>query len=462
MEIETGNNREILELLSTGESERVTELLYNLSFDEVDAEVIKEIVALILVEDKSIKNAASNFLIQNNNQLIPELVINHISSEDIAIRNLAGEILLKKGTDSVSAIKSFLADLKNDDDIKFLVDILGLIGEKNTEELIISTLKSNQNENVIVACIEALGNIGSEKAVVHIIPFYEKLEVLKPVVIEAVGKIDTEESLKFIIEKFDCDDDLLKFTMIESLGEIGNEDTFYFLLSQIDKLNNALIWPLLESIYKLKTRYDLEVPFDEKIKKCVLDTIINAEPRYQVVAAHLVTVFDDPEILFACLSIYGMDMELNELLYGKLLENKNVIISKLYNVIDNTNKNLASILELLNNMIQDDIQVLQELSVLDKRRLTEALSNSLTNPDEVVRILAAELLFIIDTETALLFVDTMTADENFWNRIRLLDILSDLDHPLALESIERLVSDPEEMVREKAKEIALRKQFLIN
>jgi HEAT repeat protein len=281
-------------------------------------------------------------------------------------------------------------------------------------------------------------------------------------VIEATGKISTLKSLQFITEKFKTDDDLLRFTMIESLGEIGDEKTFYFLLSQIENLNGALIWPLLEAIYKLKIKYNLEVPFDEKIKKCVLDTIINAEPRYQIVAAHLVTVFDDPEILFACLSIYGIDMELNELLYGKFMENKNVIISRLYNVIDSSNKHLVSVLELLTSMIQDEQLVLKELSVLDKRRLTESLSNSLTNPDEVVRILAAELLFMIDTETALLFVDTMIADENFWNRMRLLDILSEIEHPLAMESIERLVSDPEEMVREKSKEIALRKQYLIN
>lgn len=286
--------------------------------------------------------------------------------------------------------------------------------------------------------------------------------MLKPVVVEAIGKIETSESLEFIVDKFNCEDDLLKFTMIESLGEIGNQDTFYFLLSKINELKGALIWPLLEAIYKLKTRYDLEVPFDEKIKKCVLDTIINSEPKYQITAAYLVSVFDDPEILFACLSIFGMDMELNELLYRKFMENKEIIISRIYNAIDNSNEYVASVLELLNNIIQDDPAVIQKLSALDKRRLTEALSNSLTNPDEVVRITAAELLFAVDTETALLFIDTMTADENFWNRIRILDIFSEIDHSQITESIEKLVNDPEEMVREKAKEILLRKQFLIN
>lgn len=121
---ETGNKHEIVNLISSGESEKLTDLLYNLSFDVVEDEIIKIIVPLILKDDKSVRNAASNFLIQNRNLLIPELVIEHISSDNISIRNLAGEILLKKGPDSIPAISSYIVNLDNDDDIKFLVDIL--------------------------------------------------------------------------------------------------------------------------------------------------------------------------------------------------------------------------------------------------------------------------------------------------------------------------------------------------
>ena len=79
-----------------------------------------------------------------------------------------------------------------------------------------------------------------------------------------------------------------------------------------------------------------------------------------------------------------------------------------------------------------------------------------------VRIAAAELLFRIDTETALLFLDTMISDENFWNRIRLLDMISEMDRPEVIEALEKLSQDSEEMVSDKAKEIALRKQYLTN
>jgi HEAT repeat protein len=462
MNLEKKTEEEIMDLLQSEDPSIRTEVLYNIAFEVVDPEKIKMIAQLILDEDKSVRNAASNFLIQNNNPLIPYTVLDFTSSADISIRNLAGEILLKKGEGSVEAICKRLPGVKVDDDIKFLIDILGLIGDKTSENLIIDILMVNQNENVIVACIEALGNMYSEKAIDSIIPFFEKAEILQPVVIEAAGKIRTLKSLKFITEKFKCDDDLLKFTMIESMGEIGDEETFYFLLSQLDQLSGALIWPLLEAIYKLKIKFDLDIPFDERVKKCVLDTILNSEPQYKIIAAHLVTVFDDPETLFACLSIYGLDQELNEVLYEKFMDNKKVILNRIHNVIDNSNKYLPAVLELLQYIIRSDANELESLSGIEKRKLTESLSNCLTNSDEIVRITAAELLFIIDQETTLLFLDTMINDENIWNRVRLLDLLVDLDNPIVSEALERLSNDPEEMVSEKAKEMALRKQYFTN
>jgi HEAT repeat protein len=454
--------QDILEVLKSDKTMLKTEVLCSLVFEEVDTETLKTIIQLITDNDKSLKNAASNFLIHNNNPNISSAILDYTSSSDISVRNLASEILLRKGSASLEAICKKLPEIKDDDVIKFLVDILGLIGNKIPEDLIIDILHVNQNENVIVACIEALGNINSEKGVEHIIPFYEFSDILKPVVIEAIGKISTQTSRKFITEKFNCNDDFLTFIMIESLGEIGDEDSFYFLISQIDSLSGTLIWPLLEAINKLKIKYNLDVPFDEKIKKCVLDAILNSEPEYQLIAAHLVTVFDDPEILHACLSIYGIEQELNEVLHGKFMQNKKVIISKIHTVIDNSNKYLSTVLELLQNIHSSQPDIINCLTQIEKQRITESLSKSLTNPDEVVRIVAAELLFKIDCETALLFLDSMINDENFWNRIRLLDIITDIDSPEIMDALFKLVNDPEEMVSEKAKEITLLKQHLFN
>jgi len=64
-----------------------------------------------------------------------------------------------------------------------------------------------------------------------------------------------------------------------------------------------------------------------------------------------------------------------------------------------------------------------------------------------------ELLFLLDTESALLFIDAMIVDENLWNRLRLLEILDNIYSPDVTGFIEKFSNDPEEMVKERAAEI---------
>lgn len=462
MDQKEDKNKELENKLSDSDTTTKVDLINNLAFEDVDDHIVGLIVKALTDENKAIRNAASNFLTYNRNISIPDYVVGYISSQEISLRNLAGEILIKKDRQAVDSILTYLASSSNDDDIKFLIDILGLIGDRKAEDLIINILETNNNENVIVACIEALGNFLSEKAIDNIIPFYDKSDVLKPVVIEAIGKIRNPKSIEFIIDHFDTDDDLQRFTIIESLGEIGTEDAFYFLLSKMEQLTGAFSWQLLESIYKLKLKYNLEIPFDEKMKKCLLDTILNAEPRYKITAAHLASTFNDKDILLACLNIYGIDQELDEKLYKEFLDNKYLILSKINDYINNDNKFLLELLKLLQNIIDSDPHLMDSLSVIEKRKLIESISECLTNPDEIVRILTAEIMFKIDQEGAILFLDTMSSDENFWNRIRLLDLIGEIEDTSVMKAIEKLSNDPEEMVSEKAKEILHNNDFFIS
>ena len=47
----------------------------------------------------------------------------------------------------------------------------------------------------------------------------------------------------------------------------------------------------------------------------------------------------------------------------------------------------------------------------------------------------------------------LSNDENMWNRIKLLDLLAEYEHPETVKVIKELCNDPEEMVADKAKEI---------
>ncbi len=143
------------------------------------------ICSMVSDPDNGVRDTVSLVLIYNTNEKIAEYIVPYIASPEISIRNLVGEVLLKRGESSIQAMLDFIPR-GDDDDKKFLVDILGLIGSRKPTEDIVHLLKVAQNENVVLACIEALGNIGASEALEEIILLYEKNELYRPTIVDAV------------------------------------------------------------------------------------------------------------------------------------------------------------------------------------------------------------------------------------------------------------------------------------
>ena len=114
-------------------------------------------------------------------------------------------------------------------------------------------------------------------------------------------------------------------------------------------------------------------------------------------------------------------------------------------------QNIKSLLNLLKDVIQLDGEVkYSSMSSLQLRNIIDSLSQYLSDHDEEVRILALELLFILDKNVAVLFVDDFSEDSNLWNRLKLVEILDEVVHPKAEEILIKLANDSEEMVKERA------------
>ncbi len=424
------------------------ESLFNENLNDV---IIEDICSMVEDPDKGVRNTVDLMLSINPSPHIPEHLIKYISSPDISTRNLAGEILLKIGGNSVNAMLDYLL-IGDDDDKKFIIDILGLIGDSKAAPVIIELLKTGGNENLILSCIEALGNLSYKLAVNVLIRVYETNELFKPTVIEALGKIGTAKVLDFIISKYSKEDDLTKFAMIESLGLIGNEDTFYFLISELIKTTGPLVWSLIESIYFLRGKYNLDVPYDEQMKNSILQTIEEGDSRYKKAAVNLAVEFEGEDIIYACMNIYGEDFETDKLIKPKIQENPERFFKLLLSILNTGSNNLKNMLELAVEMLnRNDINFKDFLSDLDERNLAGFMIQDLDNPGEEIRKSSMEILFTIDKEKALMFLDKMLEDDSIWNRLRLLEILSGIYDYQAEEAISKLAQDPEEMISERAK-----------
>ncbi len=415
--------------------------------DEKTAELL---CSLIEDPDKGVRNSLDITLSINGSSFIPKFLVKYISAPDIATRNLAGDILVKIGPPAVHALLNSL-ETDSDDDIKFAIDVLGLIGETNSAEKIIHIMKTNKNENVILACIEAIGNIHCRKCAGELINIYPLSELYQPTIIEALGKTGSTEAVNFMLNEYDKSDDLVKFAIIESLGLVGDEQAFNFLIEKLNETYGPLVGTLIESISLLKEKYGLIVAVDDRFKEALIETFTEGEEKYKVAAAGLISDFSEKDVLTACLNSLGANAEVDSIIIPKLMEHKDAVVSNLIELLDYKQPNLSSLIEVVKNIFEagntEDEFITEEVQL---EKLKQSLVECLDHPDEEVRKNSAELLFSIDENTALMFVDKMIEDDNMWNRLKLLDLLDISENPEAKKAIAALTEDPDEMVRERA------------
>ncbi|MBK8944999.1 MAG: HEAT repeat domain-containing protein [Ignavibacteriae bacterium] len=443
----------IKKILDTNDSDKIRTTAENFQLVEMPDKVVEYLTQKLILDDNGVKDTLTRILSHNINPNIPKYLVPYISSENISARNLAGEILLNRKNESIKAMVDYLPSA-NDDDKKFIIDILGLIGNPAPAYEIISILKYSRDENVILACIEALGNIKSEEAIDEIIAAYDRNELFRPTIIEAIGKIGTDECIDFINENYYGVDELTKYSLIESLGEIGNEKSFNMLINDIQYLEGPFKWVAIETIGKLEEKRKLQLPSDIALKNSLLETLQTADIQYKKSAVRLISLFEGDNIVEHLFSIYANDEEIDNKLSEYFSNNLIIFFRKASSYLKQNPHNLKQFVSLIKDMIQFDGGLsLQTLTDLEVRNYVETFTNLLTHPDEEVRASSMELLFFLDTETAFVFADTMLEDSVTWNRIRLLEIIQYGDDPRIIEIVKSLANDQDEMVRENAQNI---------
>ncbi len=419
-------------------------------YDTPDNETLKDLVKLIEDPDKGVRNSLAILLTTTENCNAAQYLVEYVSSEDISVRNLAGDILLKNADKSVKALTSYI-DAGNDDDKKFCIDLLGLIGNSDSCDKIIEVLKTNTDQNVILACLESLGNLKCNSATESIKKFFYKDELYKPTVIEALGKIGSRDVQEFFVEIYEKEDELTQYAIIESIGLTGDCDSLGMLINELKKSGSFMIGALLNSIFEIKERTGVEVLLDKATANKIIAEIDTLDSAYLKPAINIIQNTPDINILPICIKVLGTDPEFDEDL--KQILNANIegvakyIPGYFLSEPANTHDLLSFIKEL--NMLQPD-----QIAIISNNEYGKALVDSfkslLISPNEEIRAVAGDLLFIFDEEEGLDAAEVLIEDENVWNRINLLDNLSNIRSERANVFIERLTHDEDEMVKERA------------
>jgi len=164
------NTQQILDLLNSDDASVRKNAVESILVSPSD-EIIKKLCDMISDDDKGIRNTISLKLGFNPDWNAAKYLVKYISSDDISVRNLAGDILIKIGKNAVVALEEHIL-MANEADQKFILDVLGLIGDPSVGPVTLKVLEESPYDNVILACIETLGNVRHSEAVNALVSFF--------------------------------------------------------------------------------------------------------------------------------------------------------------------------------------------------------------------------------------------------------------------------------------------------
>ena len=159
------------------------------------------------------------------------------ANENAGLRNSAVEALERLGTRAVPILCRHAGD--NDHDVrKFVIDILGSIGDTEAVPLLIKAL-DDPDPNVSAAAAENLGKIGDSRAASHLLSALDKSDIwLRYTILEALGRIGVPVPMEVIRPL--AGENLLKKAVYDCLRSIGDLEAVPLLIEGLkEKVRNS-------------------------------------------------------------------------------------------------------------------------------------------------------------------------------------------------------------------------------
>lgn len=202
------------------------------------------------------KEAVDALLTANIGEIEVEQLINLLRShENAGLRNSAVETLERLGPRALPVLSRHVDD--NDHDVrKFVIDIMGNIGDSGSCPFLISAL-DDPDHNVRAAAAENLGKIGDPTSVPHLVRSLEKDDIwLRFTILEALSRIGRPVPMEVIAPL--AEENLLKKAIFDCLGAIGGKEAVPLLMAGLkEKVKSARDAAALAAI-KLRERLPLD------------------------------------------------------------------------------------------------------------------------------------------------------------------------------------------------------------
>lgn len=275
---------------------RSAEELMELS--SANAEVIVAFAKGLTDGDKGVRDICALALVRLGSESIAEsakTVAPLITHEDIEVRNLAGDVLIKFGAPAVDALYPYLSDPK-EDNRKFACDIIGLSNNPAAIPFV-RKLLSDVDDNVRCAAVESLGFLKASDMLGDIVAMYDD-EAVRPYVIAAVGNLGGKQAQEFLLRLMDEADEFIQISAVDALAVCADDiGIAHKMLALLPKSGADVQLVLLRTIYSIAYRLHVAIELPKDLREIARLALMDDEPDTRIAGLlALGQVYDEEDI----------------------------------------------------------------------------------------------------------------------------------------------------------------------
>ncbi len=270
-----------------------------------DPRVLEAASYLLTDEDRGVREAASHLIVLCSNEKAAELTAAHISSLNIAVRNLAGDVLVRMKSASVSSLLPYI-DSADKDVRKFAIDVLAQL--PSTAECVrrIAGRLHDIDSNVVCSAIDALGSLHAEEYLDQILKLYDEAPYARPNVVNAAGKFVGRPGLEFFANALSDEDPIVQLAAAESLSTRRDEGMLALLLEKLNTVSDLARPVILHSIVVLIESENNRTGIPPHLRDHFVRMLDDSDPAYVRAAVRGLRYFMDENTLSLLIAHAGM------------------------------------------------------------------------------------------------------------------------------------------------------------
>lgn len=422
--------------------------------------IVSSALALALQDtDKGVRDSAARALLDMKSKSAAFAVAEYLVDNSFVTRNLASNLLLQFGEFSVEPLL-YYAVHPNHDVRKLAIDTLGLIGDRKAIPTLAS-LANDLDDNVILAVVEAFGNIKDPSVVPVLAMIFSTYRYSRVVVVEAMGKIGHESASPFLLSQLndmgvpEGEELLVNFAIVEALASTGNPGVIGAITEHCGTSTGKLRNIYLFALVCIAERYEIPLSQFAPLSEYFMTALQDDDTRIVIASTKALMSMMDPDVEVQVLNLIGRNEQLDQLILNNLQGGGRsfVTLARKYPAFHRDQKKTAIdfILPQLSGLAALDDEEIQEA----RAELFGQLVGEWIDADEELRTIIIDALFYLDEDRAVEYFIDLIGDSYFWLRMRVLELLAQISHYRSSDVLSQFVNDDDEMVRNFAASVLM-------